>query len=207
MDSLETVWVWISTVALAVVLAASAGLRAWLPLLVTSAVARMGFVELGEGFRFLATTPALVLFGVATAVEIAGDKVPAVDHALDVVSTVLRPASGALLAAAVMWKADNPLFATVLGIVVGAPIALAPHAAKAATRSLSSATTGGFGNPVLSVAEDITAFVMAALALIVPVIALLTLIVVVVLGVRTYTRRRTRTATATAAPATSTIER
>jgi hypothetical protein len=194
-DSLATVWVWISTIAFAIVLAASAGLRAWLPLLITSALARLGAVDLGEGFAFLATTPALVLFSVATVVEIAGDKIPAVDHALDVASTFLRPASGALLAAAVMWKADDPLIATVLGIVIGAPIALAPHAAKAATRSLSSATTGGFGNPVLSVAEDIAAFSMTILAVLAPVLALLVLVAGTAYAIRAYRQRRARRAT------------
>jgi hypothetical protein len=195
-DWLAEGWVWTQTVALAIVLAASAGLRAWLPLLITSALARLGFVDIGESFGFLATTPALVLFSVATVVEIAGDKIPAVDHALDVVSTFLRPASGALLAAAVMWKADDPLVASVLGIVIGAPIALAPHAAKAATRSLSSAATGGFGNPVLSVAEDMTAFVLSLLAVLVPVLALIVLVVASVYGVRAYKRRKARRAAA-----------
>src|SRR5688572_31451589 len=46
-------------------------------------------------------------------------KIPAVDHALDAISTVLRPAAGALLAASVMWQIQDPLTAAVLGIAVG----------------------------------------------------------------------------------------
>src|SRR5690606_3363422 len=87
---------WVSTVCLAVVLAASAGLRAWLPLLITALLARFELLRLGESFEFLASTPALVLFSLATAIEIVGDKIPAVDHVLDLLSTVVRPAAGAL---------------------------------------------------------------------------------------------------------------
>jgi hypothetical protein len=39
-----------------------------------------------------------VLFGVATAVELVGDKIPAVDHALDVIGTPLRPRRGHIAA-------------------------------------------------------------------------------------------------------------
>ena len=45
---------------------------------------------------------------VATAIELVGDKIPAVDHALDVIGTPLRPAAGALLAASVLGTVDRP---------------------------------------------------------------------------------------------------
>ena len=79
--------------ALAVALAASAGLRAWLPLLLAGVLARVGVLDLGESFSFLSSNKALILFGVATVIELVGDKVPAVDHALDVIGTPLRRAS------------------------------------------------------------------------------------------------------------------
>ncbi len=195
-EHLASVWVWVSTIAFAIVLAASTGLRAWLPLLITSALARFELVEVGESFAFLATTPALVLFSIATVVEIAGDKIPAVDHALDVVSTFIRPATASLLAAAVMWKAEDPLLAAVLGIAIGAPVALVPHAAKAAVRTVSSTTTGGFGNPLISAIEDFLSFAMAIFAVLLPVLSLIVLVVVAVLGVRAYRRRKARQVTA-----------
>src|SRR5204863_6662141 len=135
--------------------AACAGLRAWLPLLLAGALARGGFITLGPSFSFLATNRALILFGVATVIEIVGDKVPAVDHALDMLSTVLRPAAGTLLAASVMWKIEDPLVALAMGVAVGAPAALVPHAAKSVLRAASTTFTGGLANPVISVAEDV----------------------------------------------------
>src|SRR5512143_4087062 len=104
---------------LAVALAASAGLRAWLPLLLAGGLARAGVLDLGPSFQFLASNKALVLFGVATAIELVGDKVPAVDHVLDVIGTPLRPAAGALLAASVLGTVTDPMTSVVLGTAVG----------------------------------------------------------------------------------------
>jgi hypothetical protein len=147
--------------ALAIALAASAGLRAWLPLLLAGGLARLGVLDLGPSFQFLASNKALVLFGVATAVELIGDKIPAIDHALDVIGTPLRPAAGALLAASVLGTVTDPL-TTVLG-VGGAP-RLVPHVAKSALRSASTTVTGGLANPLLSILEDAISVVTFVLA-------------------------------------------
>src|SRR5688572_6394478 len=91
----------VPSLAMGIGLAACAGIRAWLPLLMAGGLARWGIIELGSSFQFIASDRALILFGVATVIEIVADKVPAVDHALDSLSTVLRPAAGSLLAASV----------------------------------------------------------------------------------------------------------
>jgi Domain of unknown function (DUF4126) len=166
------------TVALAIALASCAGFRAWLPLLLAGSVARLGWLELGPSFRFLSSDKALILFGVATLVEILGDKIPAVDHALDVIGTPLRPAVGALLAASVIGFDHDPLTALALGLAVGAPAALVPHAAKSALRAASTALTGGLANPVISVLEDVITVVLFALAVLVPLLVVLSLALV-----------------------------
>jgi hypothetical protein len=181
--------------ALAIALAASAGLRAWLPLLLAGGLARLGVLDLGSSFQFLASTKALVLFGVATAIEMVGDKFPAVDHALDVVGTPLRPLAGAVLAASVLGTVTDPLTSVVLGTVVGAPSALVPHAAKSALRAASTTATGGLANPVLSLIEDAISLLTFILAVLVP------LLVVALLGLTLYLasrwlRRRRATAPA-----------
>jgi hypothetical protein len=160
------------TLALAIALAASAGLRAWLPLLLAGSLARMGVLDLGASFQFLASNKALLVLGVATAIEMIGDKVPAIDHALDAIGTPLRPAAGALLAASVLGTVSDPLTAMVLGTVVGAPSALVPHAAKSALRLASSTLTAGFANPILSLLEDAISILIFVLAVLVPVVVI-----------------------------------
>lgn len=176
--------------ALGIGLAACAGLRAWLPLLMAGAAARMGWIELGDSFAFLASGRALVLFGAASVVEIAADKVPALDHLLDVLSTVLRPAAGSLLAASVLWPVHDPLTAIALGVAVGAPVALVPHAAKSMLRAASTTVTAGFANPVLSVAEDALTVFLFLLTVVLPLLVATLVVGSVVLLVLRRRRRR-----------------
>jgi hypothetical protein len=154
-------------------LAACAGLRAWLPLLAMGLLGRAELITLHDSFEFLAGTPALVVFGVATVVEVLADKVIALDHALDVLSTFIRPVAGTVLAAAALSELD-PLFATIAGLVLGGGTALTVHAGKAAARAKASAFApvhGGLGNALLSLAEDAAALIGVPLAVFVPVLA------------------------------------
>ena len=175
--------------ALGVALAACAGLRAFLPLLLAGVLARAGWLDLGPSFQFLASNRALLLFGVASLVEILGDKIPVVDHALDALGTPLRPAAGALLAASVMGQVSDPLIALALGTAVGAPAALVPHAAKSALRAASTTFTGGIANPILSLLEDGASLVLFGLAVLVPIVVVGLLATVIVLLSRTLRRR------------------
>jgi hypothetical protein len=183
------------SLALGIALAACAGLRAWLPLLLASLLARAGWLDLGPSFQFLASNKALVLFAVATFIEIVGDKIPVVDHALDAIGTPLRPAAGALLAAAAIGQVSDPLTALVLGTAVGAPAALVPHAAKTALRAASTTFTGGLANPILSLVEDGASFVLFVLAVLVPLVV----VGLLLLALLFITRRLRRLSSVTAA--------
>jgi hypothetical protein len=212
MMSVSDLTEWAGTIALAITLAACAGLRAWLPLFCAGLMGRLGIAHLGDSFSWLHSNAAIGLFGVATVVEMIGDKIPAIDHALDSLGVLVRPLSGALVAAAVAYHIDNPLWASVFGLAVGAPTAFAPHALKSSVRVGSSVTTMGVANPFLSTAEDMMAIGLAAMAFLVPFagVALLALLLWTV--VRWTKRRRTRrtavahpTARSTPAPADSAL--
>jgi hypothetical protein len=84
-----------------------------------------------------------------------------------------------------MWHVSDPLTALALGAVVGAPSALVPHAAKATLRAASTAFTAGFANPVLSLVEDVLAFVMFVMAVLVPILVCLLMV-----GVALFVARR-----------------
>ena len=193
---MATVTEFLPALALAIALAASAGLRAWLPLLLAGGLARAGVLDLGPTFQFLGSDKALVLFAIATMIDLVGDKIPAVDHALDVLGTPLRPAAGALLAASVLGTVSDPLTSIVLGTAVGAPTALVPHAAKSALRAASTATTGGLANPLLSFVEDAITLVAFALAVLVPLAVVALLGLTLYLASRWLRRRHATTAAA-----------
>ncbi len=180
----------VSVLALAVALSACAGLRAWLPLLLAGGLARAGLLQLGPTFGFLTSNRALALFAVATLIEMAGDKLPALDHALDTLSTILRPAAGALLAASVIGTVSDPLVAWVLGLVVGTPSALVPHVAKSGLRLASTALTAGLANPVVSVVEDVAAVALFVVAVVAPLVVCALLALALVFIARRAARPR-----------------
>ncbi len=190
-------WVEVVPVAgLAIALASCAGLRTWLPLLLAGGLARLGLFQLGASFAFLSSNKALAIFALATVIEIAADKIPAVDHALDGLSTVLRPAAGALLAAAAFGRVTDPTVAWILGVAVGSPAALVPHVAKSGLRLASTALTAGLANPVVSAIEDFTTVLMFVCAILAPAAVCLLLVGLAYLTARRMLRRTQHPATA-----------
>ena len=160
----------LQSIALGIALAACAGLRAWLPLFAVGLSVRFGVLPLGDSFRFLGSNTALTVFLIATVIELLADKVPVIDHALDALSTFLKPVAGMVLAASVLWTVDDPIVALALGVMVGAPASLVPHTAKATLRGVLSPITGGLAVPILSFLEDVIAFGLVALAILAPLV-------------------------------------
>lgn len=152
-------------------LAASTGLRTFLPLLMLAGAARFGLfgIELNDKMAWLASDAALWALGAATAIEFVGDKVPVIDHMLNAVGFVARPLAAIVAAYAVFGEMD-PIIAAVAAVMVGAPAALAFNAAQGGTRLASTATTGGLGNPVLSFLEDVLAVVTVLIAFLAPIL-------------------------------------
>lgn len=155
-------------------LAACCGLRAFLPPFAVGLAGRLGALPLSSGFEWLESDAALVVFGAAVLVELLADKISFVDNALDALQTFVKPVAGAAVAAAALHDL-TPLQATVLGLLVGGTVAGTVHLAKAKVRLVTSATTVGLGNPVVSLAEDAGVVVGSVLAIAVPlaVVALL----------------------------------
>ena len=122
--------------------------------------------------------------------EILADKFPVVDHFLDSIQAFVKPIAGAVLAASVLAEL-TPLQASVLGLVTGGTVAGTVHLTKANLRVVSSATTVGLANPVLSVIEDVGAFLGSILALVVPVLVVMALIGALI-GVWSFIRRGRR---------------
>lgn len=179
-------------VAMGVALSACAGLRAFLPLFVVGLAGRLGWVPLSGSFEWLADWPALTVFGIAVVVELVGDKFPVVDHFLDSLQTIVKPIVGAMLMLTVVsdWA---PLYLTLVWIILGGTLAGLVHLTKAKLRLVSSVTTAGLGNPVLSVTEDAGALGGTLGALLFPVaVALLVLVLIVLtwIALRRLARRR-----------------
>ncbi|MFL5539863.1 MAG: DUF4126 domain-containing protein [Longimicrobiaceae bacterium] len=183
----------LSAAALGVVLAATAGLRAFLPVFSASLAAWMTDMPLPANLAWLEKPQTVLIFGVATLLEILGDKIPVVDHALDGVQVLTKPVLAVLAATPFLYQL-SPEHSVAIGILLGAPLALGVHSAKATARLGSTATTAGMGNPLLSVAEDVAAIASIVLGFLAPLVALvlmaLTVFFIARLALRVRRRRR-----------------
>jgi len=178
----------ILAVAAGVAIAAACGLRAFLPLFVLGVAAHLGWITLDPRAAWLAGSHALIALGVATVLEVAADKIPVVDHALDSVATLIRPAAAWLGANALFHRWPEP-WGPVVSFALAA-LALGVHAVKAKIRLGGTAVTLGTGNPVVSAVEDVGAFTMAIVGLLAPLVAVLAAIVLLVFLMRRRAARR-----------------
>lgn len=184
--------VWIVPAMLGLGLAASTGLRTFLPLLMLALATRFGWfgIELHEQMQWLHADAAIVSLGVAAVLEFVADKAPVLDNALSGLGLIVRPLAAALAAGSLFVGVD-PLLAAVAGVIVGAPTALAFNAAQGGVRLASTATTGGLANPVLSLFEDVLAFFTALFALLAPVLVpVLLVILTLIVGLAARRVRR-----------------
>ena len=182
-------------------LAASAGLNAYIPLLLMGLLSRYtDLVELPSGWQWLGNGWVVLILAVLLAVEVVADKVPVVDHVNDVVQTVVRPTAGGLAFGAgagseTVTVSDPDTFFSShqwVPVVVGVLIALGVHLLKAAARPVINATTAVVGAPVASTAEDATSVVMSVVALLLPVLVLVFLLGLVFFVPWLFRRRRER---------------
>jgi Domain of unknown function (DUF4126) len=172
----------------AVGLAACAGLRAFLPIFGIGLAARLFDWPLAPAVSWLQSDAALIIFGLASVLEIGADKIPVVDNALDTVHTFAGPAAGALVSFSPFVEISPP-FALALAIMTGATIAGGVHALAATSRVKSTFMTAGIFNPLLSFLEDAVAFASLVMSLLAPLLILL-FIIAIVLFFRSLRRRR-----------------
>jgi hypothetical protein len=181
----------------AIGLGTAAGINAWATLLVYGLLSRYyPSMFQGELPSFFSSTPVLITLGVLYLVEFVADKIPGVDHVWDLVQTLVRPVAGGVVAFA-SAREDVPPSVLVLAAIVGGGAALTSHFGKMTLRGASTATTGGVGNPLLSLGEDLFAFAQAILAMFLPWIVLsLMAITILLMGLWFLRRRRLRRAQA-----------
>jgi hypothetical protein len=161
----------ISSIFSAFGLSASAGLNAYLPLLIVSIAARIEIIKLHEPFDVMKSWWVIGILIVLTLVEFFVDKIPAVDTINDIINTVIRPAAGAILFASTanIVTDVSPVLSIILGLLAAGGI----HAAKTTVRPVVTATTAGIGNPIISTVEDIVAAITSLVAILIPWLVLL----------------------------------
>jgi hypothetical protein len=162
-------------IALGIGLAAATGFRIFIPLLVAGLAARFGALPLGDGFQWLASTPALLMLATAAVAETLAYYIPGVDHALDVVASPATLAAGVVASAAVMTDIPPEVMWPV-AVIAGGGAAGLTKGSTALLRAKSGVMTGGLANPVVSTVETIGATGTAVLAIALPLLCLVAVV-------------------------------
>jgi len=160
-------------------LSASAGLNAYIPLLVVSLLAKFtNLITLSKPWDALTSWWTIGVLTVLVLVEAIADKVPAVDHVNDAIQTFIRPTAGAIVFAASAGNVTE--VSPVLSLICGLLVAGTVHTVKSvAVRPLITATTAGVGDPVVSTAEDVAATVISVLSVALPILMLVVLVLLI----------------------------
>lgn len=159
-------------------LAASAGFRVFVPLLVLSLAAHFNLFPVNDSWDWVGSIPALVLLAAATLFEIAAYFIPWVDNILDSISIPLAGIAGTLLMVATMGDMA-PVITWSLAIIAGGGAAAAVSGTTSAARLGSTATTGGLANPIVSTTETVAATTISVASIFSPIIALIVLLVLI----------------------------
>jgi hypothetical protein len=140
----------------------------------------------------------LIAAGVLFLCEAVADKIPYVDSAWDAVHTVIRPVTGAVVAALLAGQSGS--LPELTAGAVGGSTALVSHLIKAGTRMAVNTSPEPFSNIVVSLAEDLGVAALITLAIFHPVaaavivgvllIAGLLLLLFLVSRIRRFLRRR-----------------
>ena len=173
-------------------LSASAGLNAYIPLLVVALLAKFtDLIVLTPPWDTLESWWIIGLLTVLLGIEFFADKVPAVNHINDILQTFVRPVAGAIAFAASAGVVTDvhPVLALAAGLLIAGGV----HTVKsAAVRPAVTATTGGAGNVPVSILEDIVSTVTSVLAIVLPILIAAIIIVVTALALYLIWRRYNR---------------
>jgi hypothetical protein len=174
-------------------LSASAGLNAYIPLLIVALMARFtDLITLNSPWNHLTNGWVIGTLVILSLIEFFADKIPAVNHLNDLIQTIVRPVAGAITfaASANVITEISPVLSLVAGLLVAGSV----HAVKSvAVRPAVTATTAGAGNIPISILEDIVSTIVSIISVIVPAMIALVAITFAI-WILTRQRRRSRRA-------------
>ena len=171
-------------------LSAACGFRVFVPLLVMSVASLMGWFEPMKGFEWLAMPSVCIALAIATFFVIGAYYIPWVDNLLDTIATQAALIAGTLTTMAASTGEMSQFASWAAAIIVGGGTATAVQMSTVAVRGVSTATTGGIANPLVSTGEWISALVVSILAFVMPVLLVIVGIILMIIVIRWVRRKR-----------------
>ncbi|HMJ07572.1 MAG TPA: DUF4126 domain-containing protein [Pyrinomonadaceae bacterium] len=166
---------WFSTLSLALGTAWTSGINLYATVTVLGLLQKFGAAKLPGGLDVLDNWWIIGVAGGLYLVEFFADKIPYVDSVWDVIHTFIRIPAGAIVAYAATNQLDPSI--TIPATLVGGGLALSSHGTKAALRVGANMSPEPVSNWVLSLVEDVIAFVGSLLAVFAPFIIAFVLII------------------------------
>ena len=166
---------WFSTLSLALGTAWTSGINLYATVAVLGLLQKFGATKLPGGLDVMDSWWIIGVAGFLYLIEFFADKIPYVDSVWDVVHTFVRVPAGAIVA----YAATNEMDASVgvIATLLGGSLAFSSHGTKAALRAGANLSPEPVSNWVLSIVEDVIAFVGATLAVFAPILIAVVLLV------------------------------
>ncbi|MDP6856761.1 MAG: DUF4126 domain-containing protein [Candidatus Thalassarchaeaceae archaeon] len=178
MNELET----LMAVSLGLGLAAASGFRVFIPPFLYGLSLRFDMLPISLPMtglsEWMASDFGLIILGAAMLIEILGYYIPWIDNLLDTIASPAAILAGVLMMSSTLSD-SNPMVQWGFSIIAGGGVSGTVQIGTVATRAVSTATTGGLANPVVSTVEAGACLICTILALLLPIIALLLVIVLV----------------------------
>ena len=197
-------------------LAFASGLNAYLPLLAFALSARwLHLHTVNQQFTFITQDWCIAALAILALIDFVADKIPLIDHAWNAFHSVVRPIAGAFVAVAAsshaLPAAHIPAVTSHAGpgaaidalstipvtgvgllalLIVGAALAILSHRTKSTARLVSTFTSAGLFNSVLSLVEDVLVLIIILLSLFASAIMLLLLVLLILVLAPRFLRTR-----------------
>jgi hypothetical protein len=139
---------------------------------------KFGYIPLSENFAWLSSYTSIIVFSVATVFEILAYYIPFFDNFLDTIATPLAVVAAVVLSSSTI--VDIPSYLKWILVVIAGGSAATIQLATTGLRGLSSATTGGLGNPVVSTTESISSFILTIVTIIFPLVGIILIVLLLI---------------------------
>ena len=146
-------------------LAAACGFRVFIPPLMMGVGSRLDLYKLEGSFVWVDDTWAIAIFAVATLLEIGGYFIPWIDNLLDTVATPAAIIGGIFVTSASLEGELDSSAQWTLSVIAGGSVSGVIQLGTVATRAISTGTTGGLANPIISLLEAVASILCILISL------------------------------------------
>lgn len=170
-------------------LSATCGFRIFVPLLGMSIAHHAGALSFSNGFDWIGSWPATIAFGIAMIIEIAAYYIPWLDNMLDTIATPAAIVAGTIVTASMVGDV-TPFLRWSLAIIAGGGVAALVQGSSVLVRGLSTASTGGLANPVVSTGELAASVAGTLISIALPTVAVILVLFLLAWIIRKISLRR-----------------